>query len=146
MASLRDLARKCDRLPRQIKIAAANAAIEASKRLLERLWADTPVDTSKALSNWLVGIGKASQYSRMAYVEGFAGYTANASTAAARVVAFAALERKKPGQVIHITNNVNYINKLNAGSSKQAPPMFIESAVFAVRYSMRGYRLNLEAR
>lgn len=142
--TLKDLAIRLDKLPRQIKIAASKAAIEASKRLLERLWADTPVDTTKALSNWLVGIGKSSKYSREPYVAGFAGYTKTQSTAAARVVAFSVLEKKKPGQRIFITNNVNYIRRLNEGYSRQAPAGYIENAVFVVKYSMRSYKLNIK--
>lgn len=141
--SLNDLAKRLDKLPKEIKIAASTAAIVASKRLLERLWADTPVDTSKALSNWLVGLGSPSKYSREAYVPGFAGYTATASTAAARMVAFSVLDKKKPGQTIFIANNVDYIIRLNEGYSRQAPAGYIENAIFIVKYTMRSYKLNI---
>lgn len=143
MASLKDLARRCDKLPKEIRIAASTAAIVASKKLLESLWRETPVDTSKALSNWLVGIGKGVYAEREPYVPGFAGYTATASTNAARTVAFSALETKKPGKSIFIVNNVNYILELNRGSSKQAPAGFIESCIFGMKYAMRSYKLNI---
>lgn len=143
MASLKDLADRCDKLPKEIRIAASTAAIVASKKLLESLWRETPVDTSKALSNWLVGIGKGIYAEREPYVPGFLGYTANASTAAARMVAFAALDTKKPGQSIFIINNVDYIMHLNRGGSKQARAGFIEGCIFGAKYAMRSYKLNI---
>lgn len=33
--------------------------------------------------------------------------------------------------VYHVTNTVHYIEKLNAGSSQQAPPAFFETTVFS---------------
>lgn len=143
MANLKDLAKKCRVLPKQIKMAASLAAIVASKRLLNELWAVTPVDTTKATSNWLVGIRKGIYSEREAYVPGFLGYTKTASVTAARKVAFTALETKKPGQSIFIVNNVDYIMDLNRGSSKQAPARFVENCIFITRYAMKNYKLNI---
>lgn len=144
MANLKNLAKKCKALPKEIKIAASLAAIVASKRLLNELWSITPVDTTKATSNWLVGIQKGIYSEREPYVPGFLGYTKTASVTAARKIAFTALEKKKPGQSVFIVNNVDYIMDLNRGSSKQAPARFVENCIFITAYAMKNYKLNIK--
>lgn len=78
----------------------------------------TPVDTSRARSNWVVGLGGAE--------------TAEvpASSAGATIsAAESEIARRKAGQDIYISNNVPYIGRLNDGSSAQAPAQFVEQAI-----------------
>lgn len=81
----------------------------------------TPVDTGWARANWVPNIGSPLQG-----VVGAPGKPNNAAQTSAQ----ASLIRYSLGQgPIYITNNVPYIGRLNAGSSKQAAAGFIQSAV-----------------
>ena len=86
----------------------------------------TPVDTGRARSNWLTSLGKP----RTGTVE-VGGAPNPRSTIAQR----------KPGQVIFITNNLPYIQRLNEGSSSQAPANFVEMAVMEGERVIRKGRL-----
>lgn len=81
----------------------------------------TPVDTGWARANWVPNIGEP--------LTGVVG-TREAVTAGAQAAGQAKLIRYKLGQgPIYLTNNVEYIKRLNAGHSKQAPAGFIQAAV-----------------
>jgi hypothetical protein len=47
----------------------------------------------------------------------------------------------KKGDIIYITNNVDYMEKLNAGSSRQAPANFIDHAISAGLNIIRNRKL-----
>jgi len=68
-----------------------------------------------------------------AYVPGYLGYTASASTAEALSVGINTLSRKKPGQIVYISNNTPYIRDLENGSSKQAPQGILSGAMLITR-------------
>lgn len=72
----------------------------------------TPVDTGRAQNNWNVGIDNVDP-----------SVTSEAQKNAGFVLAKAQgiIRRFKAGQVLWITNNVEYINQLERGSSKQSP-------------------------
>jgi hypothetical protein len=93
----------------------------------------TPVDTSRALSNWQVNLGEPAAVGRGPFYPGLAGSTAEASTAATIAYAEAVLQNKKPGQPIYISNVLPYIRALNDGSSTQHPGGFIEAAMLLIR-------------
>ena len=85
---------------------------------------DTPVDTGWARANWIPQVD-----SPFTGVDGTRTRGAISTSAQAAGTAQAAAFNIKKDTVIFITNNVPYIKKLNAGSSQQAPALFIESAV-----------------
>lgn len=92
-------------------------------RIHEGLVRDTPVDTGWARSNWLLAIGSpilkpAGSKNKL-----------NGSVQAAGVAAI--LGWKFSQGPAYDTNNVPYMRKLNGGSSRQAPPGFIEKTVQA---------------
>jgi hypothetical protein len=92
----------------------------------------TPVDTTLAVSNWLVAIGDmpslATNSIRTAYSYGSGGATAEASRAAAIAVGTAAILTKKPGESIYVYNLAPYIRRLNDGLSAQEAAGFVERA------------------
>lgn len=103
----------------------------------------TPVDKGRARSNWQVSVGRPI----LAEIEPYApgdklglGETANASGALEQ--ARAALARDIGEEPIYITNNVEYINVLNAGHSAQAPAGFVEEALAAGLAVVRGMKLT----
>lgn len=89
----------------------------------------TPVDTSKALSNWIVNLRKAKGKEIEALYVGVGGSTFSASASMAYSLGNAIIQRAKVGEIIYITNSVDYLELLNKGYSTQAPVGFIEKAV-----------------
>lgn len=80
------------------------------------LMAETPVDTGFASNNWQITIG--------APADGTVAIGANVS------IGGGVLEGYKLEQgSTYVTNNAPYIQRLNAGSSQQAPAAFVEAVV-----------------
>lgn len=93
----------------------------------------TPVDTGRARGSWFASIN--SPYSGQ-LPEGQHGMGGQ------RIAGNAALINRMSGeQDIYITNNVRYMQFLNAGSSRQAPANFIAKAIAAGIRSVRGMKL-----
>jgi antitoxin (DNA-binding transcriptional repressor) of toxin-antitoxin stability system len=118
-----------------LRTAYGNATREGNERkkkavraVVKHLLEVTPVDTTKAMSNWLVGIGEPQKVELEARVEGEAGSSKAASAAATYAETDRLIRTVKAGQTVYITNNTPYIGRLNAGSSSQAPAGFIEGA------------------
>ena len=89
----------------------------------------TPVDTGRAKGNWLVNIGSAAtgvlgtgddKSDRQLF-----GHEGGGSLAKGG----ATINSAKPLSPIYITNNLPYIQALNAGHSKQAPKMFVQMGI-----------------
>lgn len=81
------------------------------------LRAVTPVDTGHAARNWQVTIGAPAS-----------GEVEAANDAA---TALAGYDPERDGSTF-VTNNAPYIQRLNAGHSKQAPAAFVEQAIARV--------------
>lgn len=108
----------------------ANETKRAATRVVARdLIEITPVDISTALSNWQVGIGGIPIGPIPAYVEGSFGSTEKISEAIAIEQADIYIFASEPGESIFISNSVEYITKLNEGSSRQAPANFVDRSV-----------------
>jgi hypothetical protein len=129
MGSLRDLANKMDRLSKQIPVEVAKGLKETVLVIDQALVTATPVDTGRARSNWVVGIGPSTE-AIDAYAPGTKGSSGGANTAAALQQAKDFLDGTD-ASTIYISNNLKYIQYLNEGSSAQAPSGFIEAAVQA---------------
>lgn len=139
--NLFDLANRIGARRSQIEQAANNAAIQVAMTIVTRLANITPVDTSRAISNWQVTIGQPSNFSLFPYYPGNFGSTEHASAQATIDAARQVLVGKRPGQTIFIVNNLDYIQRLNEGSSKQAPAGFVEQAVLLGRLVLRNFRV-----
>lgn len=101
----------------------------------------TPVDTGRARSNWQVELDQPAQGTIDAYAPGKEGSTKGPNAQAAIAQGQQVVAAYKPGQVIHITNNLAYIGRLNEGHSAQAPAGFVEAAVLAGVAQIRGARI-----
>jgi hypothetical protein len=90
-----------------------------AKIALRYLVTETPVDTTAAMSNWEVSFDGPVQrfFPLPPYVPG----NANASALEAMRIGFAAIDAKQPGQSIWLSNSIDYIETLDAGSSTQKP-------------------------
>jgi hypothetical protein len=109
----------------EVKKAVATAVLDPVVR-------GTPVDTGKARSNWIVSLGTPvldiiSPYSPGSHL-GIAE-TGNADAAIAQGLDVIS-SSQSADETIVIQNNVPYIQPLDDGHSRQAPAMFVESAIF----------------
>lgn len=89
------------------------------------LIARTPVDTGWAETNWVGTLDRPAQGTAGTRLDAEQGRL-NTRPALDGIQAF---RRNRVGQTLWITNNVPYIVLLNQGSSRQAPPMFVETAI-----------------
>lgn len=107
-----------DALTRKVALAVDGAVVIA-----------TPVDTGRARSNWIVEIGSASNDIN----EEFGPHNSNGALGTRRALdqGAATIGTYQKGEVIHITNNLPYIEALNDGTSAQAPANFVQEAVQA---------------
>lgn len=104
----------------------------------------TPVDKGVARSNWVVTRDVPFSSRIPAYAPGSKlgiGETANASAAISQGLAAIGRFDARRNRSIHFTNNVPYIVKLNGGSSRQAPALFVQRAIAEGAASIRGVRL-----
>jgi hypothetical protein len=92
------------------------------------LSANTPVDLGWARANWVPSIGAPYEGGDdKKVVEAMvAGAQAAKADGEANLLGY-----KIEDGVIYFTNNVPYINALNAGHSRQSPPGFVQSTIAA---------------
>ena len=97
---------------------------------------DTPILSGQAQSNWLTSVSNPKRF-------WIANAWQNAGWYESLAMAQDATQNLRSTDVIHITNNLPYIVKLNQGYSRQAPAMYVESAILRATYRLRGIRINL---
>lgn len=95
-------------------------------KLAKNLMEATPVDTSKALSNWQVSLNFTPPTTIGANVDGFQGTSAEASKQIAISKIKFKLSTRRFSDTIVLYNNTDYLEALNDGHSEQAPAGFIE--------------------
>lgn len=86
----------------------------------QRVVLKTPVDTGRARSNWLIGLGNPERSSRLS-VDQSGGATIIENTRE--------ILQSKPGQDIWLSNNLPYIQELETGSSRQAPQGMVSTSI-----------------
>ncbi len=105
---------------------------DTAKEVLTAVAFGTPVDTSKALSNWKVSVGVPDESVREAFSEGIDGSSQGASLSSVLNKGLQVIESRKPGQPIFIQNNVDYIMDLENGKSNKGEG-FIRAALIRGR-------------
>ncbi len=98
-----------------------NTVVKITVNATAELSEGTPKDTGWAASNWIPRIGARTE-------DPFGSKLAVSDGAKEAGLATVATTYALP-QLVHITNPVDYILKLNEGSSKQAPRFFVETAI-----------------
>lgn len=129
------------RFDKDIKKRINRFKINFAKTILLLLVERTPVDTSNALSNWIVGLGKQSSRKIEAYKIGVSGSTQSISAGVTMSLGGAIIQRAKVGEIVYITNNVDYIELLNMGYSSQAERDYIQHCVADAVEQMKRERL-----
>jgi len=137
MTTLLQFAKKMRAEKVRIRALGNEAKVTVAIAIVKDLVNVTPVDSSKALSNWQVSlrtpVGKAVD----AYFTGVRGSTQELSAATALAKARSILALAKPGQAVFISNVLPYIQRLNEGYSGQAPAGFVERSVMIGRAALR---------
>ena len=142
MATLVDLAKKMETLNKRVQATASQAATEAAIDVLTYLSQNTPVDTTKAVSNWQVRLGR--PLINGGIIEPYYFRAPEASRKTMVEVGEFILSLKKPGQTIYISNVVPYIGLLNRGRSKQCPQgQFVEAAVYYAEARLKSKQVTL---
>jgi len=114
-------------------------AIKVTVAIVTDLANVTPVDESTAISNWRVKLNTpVSDTPIRAHFLGSLGSTFGPSSAMTIDEAKETLQAKKPGQAIYLSNVLDYIRRLNEGSSTQAPAGYVERSVLLGRLVVRG--------
>lgn len=120
----RELDAFAKKVPEQATIIQKKVVLEALRRLVMR----TPVDTGRARGNWQVTIAEPAE--GQLEVNDKEGDTTISK-------GLAALTGLPDAQVIWISNNVDYIELLEHGSSKQAPEGMLAITVEELRNWLR---------
>lgn len=95
--------------------------VKVSVNATAQLGEDTPRDTGWAASNWVPSIGPGS-------LTPFGSKLAVSEAAKEAGLAILVSTYALP-QLVHITNPVDYILKLNDGTHSQHPKFFVETAI-----------------
>lgn len=140
--NLLDLADSLEKKAAAIEESASKLAADVALTIVGDLAYKTPVDTSKALSNWIVTLNDPSTNKIPPHFPGVKGSTQRASAAETIAEAKRVLAQKKPGQAIFISNNQPYIRRLNDGYSKQQPAGFVQRAVLIGRKMLAKFKLK----
>lgn len=137
--TLSDLSVSLKRRVRDIETSASKRAVKVTEAVVTDLLNVTPVDTSRAMSNWQVSLNEPIPNSAEIdpYYPGIAGNTTNASWGAAHREAFSVLTGKKPGDKIFISNVTSYIGDLNRGSSRQFAGGFTKRARLVAKLAVK---------
>lgn len=122
---------------------ASEVAKECARAILADVATRTPADVSKAISNWQVSIGSPVDSEIKAHSPGAQGSTAQSSIDTTYKDGVAAMENKKPGETIFISNVTEYIEYLNKGSSTQQPAGFVQRAVMLGRKKVKNTNVRL---
>lgn len=104
----------------------------------------TPVDEGTARSNWVATLNVPFSGVIPAYAPGSKlGIAERGNAQGAIVQASGVINQYQAGRTrtIHFTNNVPYIERLNNGSSLQAPAMFVQRGIQAGIVSLKGVRV-----
>ena len=116
---------------------ASKIASSCAILILRELAYRTPVDTSKAISNWRITLGRRAKNATLdPHIVGKAGSSKFESAEITISKGIVKLKDKKAGQKIYISNTLDYIDDLDYGKSMQNSQFVkqsIEVALFKVK-------------
>lgn len=130
MATLGQFADRMDRRAARVEENTNRRVRRIALAIFTELVVQTPVDTGRARSNWVVSLDHATNDPPFSpYAPGKDGNTAAANASAAIQIGTASMSDRRPEQDIYIVNNLPYIEALADGWSPQAPPGWVENAI-----------------
>lgn len=104
--------------------------------MIQSLTLNTPVDTSQALSNWVVGLGNVDPSFIDPWVPGEKGSTRTQSAGEALKIAKLIIRDKKPGQTLYISNSAPYIIGLEEETISRQPGRMVAKALIIARVQL----------
>lgn len=113
MATLLDLSRQMEKLNRELPRKVNDVAKRVAKVVLKEIVEKTQVDTSQAISNYQIGFGEGNFTNLPPHVPGKFGSSRAASAAETIGVGNINIDGKLPGVPLHISNGLDYIDKIN---------------------------------
>lgn len=126
---LMGFAQLMERRATQLETNSLNNKKKITRTILKELAQRTPADVGTAISNWKVSLGAPIDFSNLAFTPGNFGNTKDANISATISAGESVIGSMRLGQLVYISNTVDYIEDLNDGASKQAPAGFVELAV-----------------
>jgi hypothetical protein len=143
--NLHFLAAWANKTESRIEYQANEATKKVAIRVLEVLVHNTPVDTSQALSNWRVGVKSRRPTKTIPpYYPGTYGSTRESSAGAAIRAGTELIKTREKKKTIHIANNLDYIEGLDAGTISRQPGAFVAKAILAGNNMIANTKLNLD--
>lgn len=112
-----------DEFAAQIGVNVATVVKKLSFDIFADVVVGTPVDTGRAMNNWVISVGSPSRH-----VTDEGGPKASVAADKAST-ALGELATVRPFDTVWISNNLPYIGFLEEGSSKQAPSGWVERAI-----------------
>lgn len=132
MADLKAFQRRIKKVAKGVETNSNKNIIKLAVIIDQVVTIGTPVDTGHARANWQATVGEETEEELDAEDK-----SGQATITKARAV----LEARQPEQVIHLTNNVKYVPRLNEGSSAQAPAGFVQAGVNTGISAFRGMKV-----
>lgn len=133
---------------KSIEIALAPALTEAHRKIAEEglvaVVDATPVDTSRAVSNWIVSIGAPSNREVPARAPSVKGSLAKQARDMAASVGTVKLRSLQYMQTVFITNNVPYIGLLEYGSPKHRANNMTSKAMQAMTVYAKQLKIQIK--
>lgn len=126
-------AKEISALGKQIEVNVGKATRATALKILTDVTLATPVDTGRARANWISAVGAPATGIKDWPEKGASGQGASAAIQSGSPI----IATAKPGDTIHVTNNLPYIGRLNNGWSKQAPKAFVEKAIKSAIAALR---------
>ena len=140
MASLKILANRMKQLEQKLPQKLNKISKTVANATLKGLVQNTPVDTSQAVSNWQIGFGQANMSNLPPHFPGSGGSTKAQSSAETLFVGRINISGKRIGEELHISNGLDYIEDIDANSSK---PGFKAKGLAAGREALAKAKLSL---
>ena len=125
------------KLNRRLEFVAGKITREAASIVVDVLVDKTPIDTTKAVSNWQVGINRPVRSIIPPHFPGKNQSTAFASTRETKYLAGQEIQNYISHGSIWISNNVHYIQGLNNGTISAQASQFVEAAVFSAQIKLQ---------
>lgn len=122
MATLKQFARRIRQRGRDVETGADAVVRATAIAINQAVVSATPVDTGRARANWIVGLGAPVRQDTEATDPG-GGDTISSNNNK--------IGQRRGDSDVYLSNNLDYINDLNQGTSAQAPAGFVEQAVMA---------------
>ena len=147
MPGLQQFANRIDDIGKDIENRANRYSKDIAFGVVDQVIADSPVDTTRFVSNWRVGIGNPPQRFTGPHFPGRQGETAPASRLRAKELAATKISSASPGQDLWVSNTAPYGPRLAEGYSPQAAAGWVQRALRrGVRNAVNQFRGPLATR